>query len=88
MKASGEHLQATRYQTALGMTDEDLATLKIPATLILHHDQYSDNLHPITNTLAATTLIENSSFRFAPHLPEILEAMLPFIKEHTASQNN
>ncbi len=88
MKASGEHLQATRYQTALGMTDEDLATLKIPATLILHHDQYSDNLHPITNTRAATTLIENSSFRFAPHLPEILEAMLPFIKEHTASQNN
>ena len=25
MKASGEHLQATRYQTALGMNDNDLA---------------------------------------------------------------
>lgn len=83
MKTSGEHLQATRYQTALGMKDEDLAALKIPATLILHHDQYSDNLHPITNTRAATTLIENSSFRFAPHLPEILEAMLPFLQQHT-----
>lgn len=83
MKTSGEHLQATRYQTALGMKDEDLAALKIPATLILHHDQYSDNLHPITNTRAATTLLANSSFKFAPHLPEILEAMLPFIREHT-----
>ena len=83
MKTSGEHLQATRYQTALGMQDEDLAALDVPATLILHHDQYSDNLHPVTNTRAATTLIANSSFKFAPHLPEILEAMLPFIKEHT-----
>ena len=25
-------------------------------TLILHHDQYSDNLHPVTNTSAATAL--------------------------------
>lgn len=83
MKTSGEHLQATRYQTALGMQDWDLAALKIPATLILHHDQYSDNLHPVTNTRAATTLIANSSFKFAPHLAEILEAMLPFVKEHT-----
>jgi pimeloyl-ACP methyl ester carboxylesterase len=83
MKTSGEHLQATRYQTALGMQDEELAALNVPATLILHHDQYSDNLHPITNTRAATTLIANSSFKFAPHLPEILEALLPFVKEHT-----
>ncbi len=83
MKTSGEHLQATRYQTALGMQDGDLAALKIPATLILHHDQYSDNLHPVTNTRAATTLIANSSFKFAPHLAEILEAMVPFVKEHT-----
>lgn len=83
MKTSGEHLQATRYQTALGMKDDDLAALNVPAVLILHHDQYSDNLHPITNTRAATTLIKNSSFKFAPLLPEILEALLPFVKEHT-----
>lgn len=83
MKISGEHLQATRYQTALGMNDDELATIKVPATLILHHDQYSDNLHPVTNTRAATTLIENSSFKFAPFLPEILEALLPFVKGHT-----
>jgi len=83
MKTSGEHLQATRYQTALGMQDEELAALNVPATLILHHDQYSDSLHPVTNTRAATTLIANSSFKFAPHLPEILEALLPFVKEHT-----
>jgi len=86
MKVSGEHLQATRFQTALGMQDAELAALKLPATLILHHDQYSDNLHPITNTRAATTLIENSSFKFAPHLAEILDAMLPFLKEHTGKQ--
>jgi len=83
MKTSGEHLQATRYQTALGMKDVELAALNVPATLILHHDQYSDNLHPVTNTRAATTLIANSSFEFAPHLPQILEAMLPFVKKHT-----
>ena len=84
MKTSGEHLQATRFHTALGMKDEDLAALNIPATLILHHDQYTDNLHPVTNTRAATTLIKNSSFEFAPHLPDILDAMLPFIKAHTS----
>ncbi len=87
MKTSGEHLQSTRYQTALGMKDEELAALKVPATLILHHDQYSDNLHPITNTRSATTLIENSSFKFAPHLPDILEAILPFVKKHTPKLN-
>ena len=83
MKTSGEHLQATRYQTALGMKDEELAALDVPATLILHHDQCSDNLHPVTNTRAATTLIANSSLKFAPLLPDILEALLPFVKEHT-----
>ena len=83
MKTSGEHLQATRFQTALGMRDEELAALEIPATLILHHDQYSDNLHPVTNTRAATTLIANSSFKFAPHLADILEALVPFVKQHT-----
>ena len=84
MRTSGEHLQATRYQTALGMKDDELAALKVPATLILHHGQYTDNLHPITNTRAATTLLANSSFRIAPLLPEILDALLPFVQEHTS----
>lgn len=88
MKTSGEHLQETRYQTALGMKDEDLAALDVRATLILHHDQYSDNLHPVTNSRAATTLISNSSLEFAPHLPEILEAILPFVKKHTPELKN
>jgi len=85
MKTSGEHLQATRYQTALGMQDEELAALNVPATLILHHDQYSDNLHPVTNTRAATTLIDNSSFKFAPYLPEILDVLVPFVKKYAAT---
>lgn len=83
MKTSGDHLRATMHQTALGMKDEDLAALSIPATLILHHTAYSDYLHPITSSRAATTLIQNSSFRFAPHLAEILEEMLPFIRQHS-----
>ncbi|MFT4767995.1 MAG: pimeloyl-ACP methyl ester carboxylesterase [Glaciecola sp.] len=86
MKTSGDHLRETMHQTALGMTDEDLAALKIPATLLLHHGAYIDYLHPVTNARAATTLIHNSSFSgFAPLLPEILNALLPFIKEHTAT---
>ncbi len=83
MKTSGEHLQATRYQTALGMQDDEFAALKVPAALILHHTAYSDYLHPVTNTRAATTLLPNSSFKFAPHLPDILEAIIPFVKKHT-----
>ena len=83
MKTSGEHLQATRFQTALGMPDEDLAAIDIPATLLLHHDQYSDNLHPITNSRAATTLIANSTFAFGRELPQILEELIPFVEAHT-----
>ena len=82
METSGDHLRASMYQTALGITDEELAALNIPATLLLHHTAYTDFLHPVTNTRAATTLIPNSSFKFAPYLPEILEALLPFVKEH------
>ena len=81
MKTSAEHLLATRYQTALGMTDEELATLKVPATMLLHHGSYTDYLHPITTTRAAITLIPDSSFRFAPHLPDVLEVLLPFVRE-------
>ena len=82
MQASGEHLQATRYQTALGMSDEELAKIDVPATLILHHTAFTDFLHPVTNTRAATTLIPNTTFKFAPYLEEILQALLPFAREH------
>lgn len=88
MKASGEHLQATRYQTALGMKDDELTAINVPATLILHHGQYTDNLHPLTNTRAATTLLANSSFKIAPLLPDILEALLSFVREHTPKLKN
>ena len=82
MKTSGDHLRASMNQTALGMTDKELAELQIPATLLLHHTAYTDYLHPVTNTRAATTLIHNSSFKFAPNLPEILDALLPFVNQH------
>ena len=82
MNTSGEHLQATRHHTALGMNDDDLAAINVPATLMLHHTAYTDYLHPVTNSRAATTLISNSSFQFAPYLPEILEVLLPFVKKH------
>ena len=82
METSGDHLQATMHQTALGMTDKELAAIKIPTTLLLHHTAYTDYLHPVTNSRSATTLIPNSSFQFAPDLPEILDALLPFVKEH------
>ena len=83
MKRSGDHVRGYRHTTALGMSDEQLAELNVPATLILHHGSLTDDLHPLTNTRAATTLIQNSSFKVAPHLPEILESMLPFVAAHT-----
>ena len=87
MRTSGEHLKATGDQVALGMSDNELPKLEIPATLILHHGAYIDYLHPITNTRAAITLIPNSSFAFAPYLPEILDVLLPFVREHTPVLN-
>ena len=83
MQRAGEHLQSYGQKTTLGATDEQLAALTVPATLILHHDQEIDYLHPIVHSRAATTLIQNSTFEFAPHLPEILEFLLPFVREHT-----
>ncbi len=47
MKRSGEHLRAYRHKTTLGMTDEQLSALKVAATLILHHGDEKDELHPI-----------------------------------------
>ncbi len=83
MQRSGEHLRSFRHTTALGMTDEQLAALRIPATLILHHGDETDELHPIPNSRAATTLIENSRFEIAPTLEPVLERILPFIRDHT-----
>ncbi|MGI9612414.1 MAG: alpha/beta fold hydrolase [Acidimicrobiales bacterium] len=83
MKRSGEHLRAYRHQTALGMTDQELAELDVPATLILHHGDETDELHPIPNSRAATTLFKNSSFEIAPTLEPILESLLPFVRGHT-----
>ena len=87
MKTSGQHLRETSEQVALGVYDEELAKLEIPATLILHHGSYIDYLHPITNTRAAITLIKNSSFEFAPYLPDILDVLIPFVKSHTPNMN-
>ena len=83
MKRSGEHLQSFRHMTALGMTDEQLVGLKVPATLILHHGDETDELHPIPNSRAATTLLRNSTFEIAPSLQPLLDFLLPFVKKHT-----
>ena len=83
MQRAGEHLQSFGQKTTLGMTDEQLAALTVPATLILHHGQEIDYLHPIAHSRAATTLLQNSTLEFAPHLPDILEHLLPFVREHT-----
>ena len=83
MKRAGEHLQSFSQKTTLGMTDEQLAALTVPATLILHHGQEIDYLHPIVNSRAATTLIQNSTFEIAPTLEPILDLLLPFVRKHT-----
>ena len=83
MKRAGDHLRTFGQKTTLGMTDEQLAALTVPATLILHHGQEIDYLHPIAHSRAATTLLQNSRLEFAPHLPDILEHLLPFVREHT-----
>ncbi len=83
MKRAGEHLQAYGQKTTLGATDEQLASLTVPATLILHHGQEIDYLHPIAHSRAATTLLQNSTLAFAPTLQPILDLLLPFVREHT-----
>lgn len=85
MKRAGEHLRSYGQKTTLGMTDEQPAALTVPATLILHHGQEVDVLHPITNSRAATTLLQNPTFEFAPTLEPIVELLLPFVREHTPS---
>ena len=85
MQRAGEHLQSYGQKTTLGATDEQLAALTVPATLILHHGQEVDYLHPIAHSRAATTLIQNSTMAFAPYLQEILDHLLPFVREHTPS---
>lgn len=83
MKRAGEHLQSYRHKTTLGMSDEQLVALNVPATLILHHGDESDELHPIPNSRAATTLIKNSTFEIAETLDPILELLIPFVEQHT-----
>lgn len=83
MKRAGEHLRSFAQKTTLGMADEQLAALTVPATLILHHGQEIDYLHPIPHSRAATTLLRNSRLEFAPTLQPILDVMLPFVREHT-----
>ena len=83
MKHTGEHLVSFRSKTTLGMTDEQLAALDVPATLILHHGAERDYLHPIVNSRAATTLLPNATFEFAESLAPILELLVPFVKTHT-----
>ncbi len=87
MKRAGEHLQSFSQKTTLGMTDEQLAALRVPATLILHHGQEVDTLHPIVNSRAATTLLRNSRLEFAPTLEPILDLLLPFVRDHTPPLN-
>ena len=83
MKRTGEHLRSYGQKTTLGATDEQLAALTVPATLILHHSQEIDYLHPIVHSRAATTLLQNSRFEFASTLQPILDLLLPFVREHT-----
>ncbi len=83
MKRTGEHLQSYGQKTTLGATDEQLAALTVAATLILHHGQEIDYLHPIAHSSAATPLLQNSRLEFAPTLQPILDSLLPFVREHT-----
>jgi pimeloyl-ACP methyl ester carboxylesterase len=83
MKQAGEHLRSYGQKTTLGATDEQLDALTVPATLILHHGQEIDYLHPIAHSRAATTLIQNSTLEFAPTLQPILDLLLPFVRQHT-----
>ena len=83
MKMTGEYLASFHAKTTLGMTDEQLMALEVPATLILHHGQEIDFLHPKVNARAATTLIQNSTFKIAPSLQSIVDEILPFVREYT-----
>lgn len=84
MKMTGDYLASFHAKTTLGMTDEQLMSLEVPATLILHHGQEIDFLHPKVNSRAATTLIQNSTFKIAPSLQAIVDEILPFVREYTA----
>ena len=84
MKMTGEYLASFHAKTTLGMTDEQLMSLEVPATLILHHGQEIDFLHPKVNARAATTLIQNSTFKITPSLQSIVDEVLPFVREYTS----
>ncbi|MEL7157060.1 MAG: hypothetical protein AAFN30_10720 [Actinomycetota bacterium] len=54
----------------------------MPATLLLHHGDETDELHPIPNSRAATTLFPNCTLAFAPTLEPMLDVLLPFVRQH------
>ena len=83
MHGSGEHLRSFGHKTALAMTDEQLAGLNVLATLMLHHGDETDELHPIPISRAATTLLQNSTFEIAASLQPLLGLLRPFVKKHT-----
>jgi pimeloyl-ACP methyl ester carboxylesterase len=85
MKMTGEYLASFHAKTTLGMTDEQLMALNVPATLILHHGQEIDFLHPKVNARSATTLIQNSTFEIAPSLQAIVDEVLPFVRQYTSA---
>ena len=85
MKMTGEFLASFHAKTTLGMTDEQLMSLEVPATLILHHGQEIDFLHPKVNARAATTLLQNSTFKIAPNLQSIVDEILPFVNEYSSA---
>jgi hypothetical protein len=41
-------------------------------------------LHPKVNARAATTLLQNSTFKIAPSLQSIVDEVLPFVREYTS----
>ena len=84
MKMTGEYIASFHAKTTLGMTDEQLMALDVPATLILHHGEEIDFLHPKVNARSATTLIQNSTFKIAPSLQSIVDEILPFVREYTS----
>ena len=55
----------------------------MPATLMLHLGDETDELHPIPILRAATTLLQNSTFEIAASLQPLLDLLRPFVKKHT-----
>ena len=64
-KRAGEYMQQFGEATALGLTDEELLSLnggKGFPTMILHHGEETDKLHPIPNAQKAASIMPNARF--------------------------